>query len=63
MRSFRYIVEGRVWPEYLLPLCYHGCTCFTYVDAVSGRLFSERFEYEAESLEEWFEQGLAGRSM
>lgn len=62
-QTYRYVLPDRVWPEYLLPLCYQGCTCFVYIDARSGRLLNERFECEAASLEEWFERGLAGESM
>lgn len=62
-QSYRYLLPANVWPEYLLPLCYHGCTCFTYIDAISGRLFNECNEYVAASLEEWLERWLAGESM
>ena len=62
-KSYRYLFPANVWPEYMLPLCYHGCTCFTYIDATSGRLFNERNEYMAASLEEWFEHWLAGECM
>ena len=59
-QSYRYLLPPNVWPEYLLPLCFRGCTCYTYVDAMSGRLFNEQYECEAASLEEWFERWLAG---
>ena len=62
-QSYRYLLPGNVWPEYMLPLCYHGCTCFTYIHAVSGRLFNERNEYVAESLEEWLERWLLGECL
>jgi hypothetical protein len=62
-QSYRYVLPNNTWPEYMLPLCYHGCTCFTYIDAMSGRLFDERNEYVAASLEEWFERWLTGESM
>lgn len=62
-QSYRYILPANVWPEYLLPLCYHGCTCFTYIDAINGRLFDESFICRGESLEEWLERWLAGESM
>lgn len=62
-QSYRYELPDHAWPEYVLPLCYHGCTCFTYIDVMSGRLFNERMECVAASLEEWFENGLAGECM
>ncbi|GHO49652.1 SMI1/KNR4 family protein [Ktedonospora formicarum] len=63
IQSYHYELPDHAWPTYMLPLCYHGCTCFTSIDAISGRLFNERNECVAASLEKWFENRLAGARM
>ena len=54
------------WPEYLLPLCGHGCGINTYIFAhteqiVQGMHTPDRVV--AESLEEWLERWLAGEQL
>jgi hypothetical protein len=57
------MIPDYVWPNGFLCLCHWGCAIFSYLDIHSGRVFREAyygddqfgFEYEASSLEAWFE--------